>query len=147
MFRIYTQLGISSKYSYNKNCTIPYFINWSATGPIRRSWSYLFPKDCMLIHVINIYTQNQLLLQVNENTSSLFLSVFALFHDIFLKFIKGVAPPPLPPHQDPTQYTNTGFITSKSHISQNKWNDTGQISVLIYYIFAYFYSCFVLSII
>ena len=118
-------------------------------GQFRRSWSYLFPKDCMLIHVINIYTQkNQPLLQVNENTSSLFLSVFALFHDIFLKFIKGVChPPPLPPHQDPTQYTNTGFITSKSHISQNKCNDTGQISVLIYYIFAYFYSCFVLSII
>ena len=60
-----------------------------------RSWSYLFQKDCMLIHVINIYTQkNQPLLQVNENTSSLFLSVFALFHDIFLKIIKGGCNPP-----------------------------------------------------
>ena len=24
---IYTQVGLSSDYSYNKNCTIPYFIN------------------------------------------------------------------------------------------------------------------------
>ena len=27
MFGIYTQFGLSSEYSYNKNWTIPYFIN------------------------------------------------------------------------------------------------------------------------
>ena len=27
MFGIYTQFGLSSNYSFNKNCTIPYFIN------------------------------------------------------------------------------------------------------------------------
>ena len=27
MFGIYTQFGLSSNYSYIKNCTIPYFIN------------------------------------------------------------------------------------------------------------------------
>ena len=27
MFGIYTQFGLFSNYSFNKNCTIPYFIN------------------------------------------------------------------------------------------------------------------------
>ena len=40
MIGIYTQFGLSSNYSYNKNCTIPYFINlitdranFSISGP------------------------------------------------------------------------------------------------------------------
>ena len=34
MFGIYTQFGHYSNYSYNKNCTIPYFIKLIRTVPI-----------------------------------------------------------------------------------------------------------------
>ena len=51
MFGIYTQFGLSSNYSYNKNCTIPYFINlisnranFAVSGPTSLTYTrHLWP--------------------------------------------------------------------------------------------------------
>ena len=52
MFDIYTQFGLSSKYSYNKNCTTPYFINlisnradFAVRGPSFLTQYYTIPWD------------------------------------------------------------------------------------------------------
>ena len=52
MVVIYTQIGLSSKYSFNDNCTIPYFINFSQKqGHFRHSWSYLFNSKKKLLQM------------------------------------------------------------------------------------------------
>ena len=58
MFGTYTQFGLSSKYSYNKNCSIAYFINlisyranFAVHGPTSFYLYGMFPRSYPYVRI------------------------------------------------------------------------------------------------
>ena len=67
MFGIHTQFGLSSNYSYNKNCSIPYFINlisdrakFAVNGPTSVIAMYqIFVEKYKIIIILIIIWENK----------------------------------------------------------------------------------------